>query len=544
MNLLINKFVRPCYEEDNFENIINIVKTDEKNKIYEQKMYTEIIRIIKDLIEKMKKEKSYFEDYLKSLSLYKEKKKKMEKSKNDYHNHAKFAENDTLYFKELIIKKKCNNDALINQQIEITENESKNKLTAMSKVCDNYISNLEKVNVLRTNLNIKQAKLLKRYEELERDDKKLYSQIMEIIYKYQKKILDFANDSSDKTEEIINNINIDRDIRALVESLRNNDNPGKEIPYIHYPTELDFNKCNDIKDYNVVNEVVKTMKAYCDKIFMDYDEQLEEKKNEMRESLHKYFDNNKTTNLDDKKKLIEYIKDERTHELFLIILSKFRINNRFCREKPLIELLSEILMMILDGAQKENNYSVFENSIIISQSFYHYDETQLGKKIYIIEYIKKHPLLQSIDFWKDFILTKILREFQKFENMNTEENINIEKKINISEKIKNKIGEILFSQLLPYAGNMKEIGVDKKSIIKLVDDIINRYNYMEEKYIEAIYDLICSSKEELNKIKEEIKKEDLSKSPLKENLINEVDKNNDDKDEKEKLRKLKKYLVI
>ena len=91
---------------------------------------------------------------------------------------------------------------------------------------------------------------------------------------------------------------------------------------------------------------------------------------------------------------------------------------------------------------------------------------------------------------------------------------------------------------------MKEIGVDKKSIIKLVDDIINRYNYMEEKYIEAIYDLICSSKEELNKIKEEIKKEDLSKSPLKENLINEVDKNNDDKDEKEKLRKLKKYLVI
>ena len=531
---LIKDGIQPCKEEENFQNVLNIVKsTSEKYNEFEEEMYIEIISNIKDLIEKMKKEKAYFDDYLKSLAFYKEEKKKMEKSKNEYHHHAKIAENATLYFKELVIKKKLNNDALINQQIEISENESKNKLTVMSKVCGIYVSNLENVNVLRTKLNTKQTKLLKRYEELERDDKNLYSKIMTIIHKYQKKILDFTNDSSDKTEGIIKNINIDRDIRNLVESLRSRDKPEKEIPYIHYPTELDFDKCNDNKDYKVVNEVVKTMKKYSDKLFMDYDEQLEEKKNKMRDLVHKYFDNNKTTGLDDKKKLLEYVKDERTHELFLIILSKLRTNNRFCREKPLIELLSDILIMILDNAQKTNNYFAAKNCIILSQTFYYNDETKPNKKVYILEYIKKHPWLKSIEFWRDFILTMILLEFQKLENMNTEEKINISKKINISEKVKNKIGEVLFSQLLPYIGNMNEFEIDKKYIIKLIDDINERYNYMDKSSLEAIYGQICkSNEEEIKKIKEEIKNDkDLAKSFIDEALINKFCKKEDDDDD-------------
>ena len=533
---LIKDGIQPCKEEENFQNVLSIVKsTSEKYNEFEEEMYTEIISNIKDLIEKMKKEKAYYDDYLKSLAFYKEEKRKMEKSKNDYHNHAKIAENATLYFKELVIKKKLNNDALINQQIEITENESKNKLTVMSKVCGIYVTNLEAVNVLRTKLNTKQAKLLKRYEELERDDKNLYSKIMTIIHKYQKKILNFTNDSSDKTEGIIKNINIDRDIRALVESLRSRDKPEKEIPYIHYPTDLDFDKCNDTKDYKVVNEVIKTMKKYSDKLFMGYDEQLEEKKNKMRELVHKYFDNNKTTDLGDKKNLIEYIKDERTHELFLIILSKLRTNNRFCREKPLIELLSNILVMILDQAQKTNNFSAAKNCIILSQTFYYNDENEPSKKVYIIEYIKKHPWLQSVDFWKDFILTMILREFQKLENMNTEEKINISKGINISEKVKNKIGEVLFSQLLPYIGNMNEFGVDKKYIIKLLEDINNRFNYMEETNLEAIYEQVCkSNEEEIKKIKEEIKNDkDLANSFVDEALIKKFNKKKDDDDDED-----------
>ena len=184
---LIKEDIPICKEEENFQNVLNIVKTNNEKYIeFEEEMYIEIINNIKDLIEKMKKEKNYYDDFLKSLSIYKDEKRKMEKLKNVYHSNAQIAEKATLFFKELVIKKKLNNDPLINQQIDICEQDSKNRLTVMSKDCSVYVNSLENVNVLRTKLNLKQTKLLKRYEELEKDDKNLYSKIMAIIRKYQK----------------------------------------------------------------------------------------------------------------------------------------------------------------------------------------------------------------------------------------------------------------------------------------------------------------------------------------------------------------------
>ena len=528
---LINyKGIPVCKEEENFQNVLSIVKTsNEKYNEYEEEMYIEIINNIKSLIEKMKGEKAFYENYLKSLAIYKEEKRKMEKYKNIYHSSAQIAEKATIYLKELVIKKKLNNDPLINQQIDISENDSKNRLSTMAKDCSAYVSSLENTNVLRKKLNRKQKELLKMYEELEKYDKQLYSKVMEIIRKYQKKILDYTGESMNITQGIQKNIDINRDVRELVESLRSRDRPEKEIPYIHYPTEIDFDKCNDSKDYRVVNEVVKTMKKYSKNVFMDYDEKLEEKKNKMRDLINKFFDLNRNTDIEDRKQLLEYVKDERTHELFLIILSKLRTNNRFCREKPLIELLSDIIIIILDAAKKKNDFTSAKNCIILSQTFYYNDESKPNKKVYILEYIKKHHWLQSMGFWKDFILSMILNEFKKLDEMNTDDKINISKNKNIPENVKPKIGEVLFSQLLPYVGNMSEINVEKKYIIKIIDDINDRYNYMGQSNIEAIYDLVCSSKEELKEIKEQIKNDkELASSSLNETLIKNSQKRGDD----------------
>ena len=528
---LINyKGIPVCKEEENFQNVLSIVKTsNEKYNEYEEEMYIEIINNIKSLIEKMKGEKAFYENYLKSLAIYKEEKRKMEKYKNIYHSSAQIAEKATIYLKELVIKKKLNNDPLINQQIDISENDSKNRLSTMAKDCSAYVSSLENTNVLRKKLNRKQKELLKMYEELEKYDKQLYSKVMEIIRKYQKKILDYTGESMNITQGIQKNIDINRDVRELVESLRSRDRPEKEIPYIHYPTEIDFDKCNDSKDYRVVNEVVKTMKKYSKNVFMDYDEKLEEKKNKMRDLINKFFDLNRNTDIEDRKQLLEYVKDERTHELFLIILSKLRANNRFCREKPLIELLSDIIIIILDAAKKKNDFTSAKNCIILSQTFYYNDESKPNKKVYILEYIKKHHWLQSMEFWKDFILSMILNEFKKLDEMNTDDKINISKNKNIPENVKPKIGEVLFSQLLPYVGNMTEINVEKKYIIKIIDDINDRYNYMGQSNIEAIYDLVCSSKEELKEIKENIKNDkELASSSLNETLIKNSQKRGDD----------------
>ena len=484
-------------EEENFQNVVSIVKsTNDKFIELEDQMYTDIIKNIKDLIDKMKREKGFYDDYLKCLALYKEEKRKMIKYKKEYHNSATIAERATLNLKDLTIKKKINNDKLINQQIEILELDSKNRLTAMKKDLNIYISSLNGTNSSREKLNEKQKSLLKLYQELEKEDKNLYFKIMATIREYQRKILDFTGKNESNIEGIQKNMDIDRDIRSLVESLRSRDKPEPEIPYIHYPTEIDFDKCQDVRDYKVVNEVVQTMKTYSPEyIFNTCDMKLEEDKNKMRELIHKLFDNNKITSLEDKNQLREYIKNEKTHELFLIVLSKLRTNNRFCRDKPAIEFLAELLNEILNTAQKNNDFNNAKNCVILSQTFYYEDASQPKKKIYLIEYIKKHTWLKSKEFWNDFILTMILREFKKLEEMDEQKKLNVLKNQNITDKVKVKLGEILFSQLLPYIGNMNEFQIDKKYIIKVVDNISSTFDYMNKSNISSIENLVCEKKE-------------------------------------------------
>jgi hypothetical protein len=523
-------------EEENFQNVVSIVKsTNDKFIELEDQMYTDIIKNIKDLIDKMKKEKNYYDDYLKCLGLYKEEKKKMLKYQKEYHNSAIIAERATLNLKDLTIKKKINNDKLIQQQIDILELDSKNRLSAMKKDLYTYINSLTGTNSSREKLNEKQKTLLKLYQDLEKEDKNLYFKIMATIREYQRKILDFTGKNENYIEGIQKNMDIDRDIRALVESLRSRDKPEPEIPYIHYPTEIDFDKCQDARDYKVVNEVVQTMKQYSPEyIFNTCDIKLEEDKNKMRELIHKLFDNNKITSLEDKNQLREYVKNVKTHELFLIVLSKLRTNNRFCRDKPTIEFLSELLNEILNTAQKKNDFDNAKNCIILSQTFYYDDASKPKKKIYLIEYIKKHPWLKSKEFWNDFILTMILREFKKLEEMDEQKKINVLKNQNITDKIKVKLGEILFSQLLPYIGNMNEFQIDKKYIIKVVDNISSTFNYINKSNIASIENLVCEKKEELEKIKKEMKNDKaLANFTLNKTLIKNASKTSEDEDEDE-----------
>ena len=514
-------------EEENFQAAMRIVKDNNEKYIeFEEEMYNEIINKIRGLIEKMKMEKSFYEDFKKALVFYNDEKVKMEKFKSIYHTNGKIAENAMLYYQDLIIKKKLNDQILMNQAIEKSKLEAKNRLVALSKDVSTYFTCLSGVNKMRQDLNNRQRKLLSTYQNLEWDDKNLYSEVMSIIHKYQKKVLDYTGRQINDIEIIQRAINIDKDIRGLVAKLRQYDSPEEEIPYEHFPTDVDFDKCVDIKDYKVCEAIVKEMKKSVDNIFNDYDEKLEEKKNRMRELINKFFDKNKTTTEDEKKQLLEIVNDERTHNLFLIILAKLRTNNRFCRDKFLIELLSEILFKILDDSKKKNNFNNAKNCLILSQTFFYYETPENKNKIYISNYLKKHPWLQSARFWGDFILTQVLAEFKKLEDRNKGgEKMNISLKKNIPENLKTRIGEVLFSQLLPYVGNMKEIEVQPKIIVKIIETILEKYPFIDEAHRNDVYKMICSQ-EEVTKIKEELKNdEELKDFNLDINIVKEFNKN-------------------
>ena len=64
---------KPPQEEEGLQSVLNVVKdTSEKYNEFEEEMYQEILGTIKDLIDKMKKEKGLFDDYIKFFEKYKE----------------------------------------------------------------------------------------------------------------------------------------------------------------------------------------------------------------------------------------------------------------------------------------------------------------------------------------------------------------------------------------------------------------------------------------------------------------------------------------
>ena len=523
---LIKDEPQPLSEEENFRQTMVIIKNNNEKFIeFEDEMYSEIIDKIRSLIEKMKQEKFLYDDFKKALDYYNGEKSKMEKFKNIYHTNGKIAERSTLYYKDLQIKRKINDQNIMNQSIDKSKIDCKNRLIGLSKDCSNYIQSLKNVNKIRKEVNKKQDNLLSVYQELEWDDKNLYADVMEIIWKYQKKVYDYTGKQLNEVEIIQNAIHIDKDIRGLVEKLRKYESPEEEILYEHYPTEVDFDKCQDIKDYRVCDAIVKEMKSYVEGIFENYDEKLEDKKNRFRDLIIKFFDKNRQTTEDDKKQLLEFVEDTRTHGLFLIVLAKLRTNNRFCRDRFLIELLSDIMLKLLDNAQKINDFSIAKNCLILSQTFFFYDENDKNKKIYISNYIKKHPWLQSPRFWGDFILRQILSEFNKVEERNKGiERMIISLRKCVPENMKPRIGEVLFSQLLPYVGNMNEVEVDKKVTIKIVDSILEKFPFIEETNKVEIYKMICAA-EEVPKFKEQIQNdESLKNFSLDINIVKEFNK--------------------
>ena len=50
----------------------------------------------------------------------------------------------------------------------------------------------------------------------------------------------------------------------------------------------------------------------------------------------------------------------------------------------------------------------------------------------------------------------------------------------LKQKMKTKVTEVLFSCLVPYVNNMMELNLDKRIILILIDEILDKYKYMDD----------------------------------------------------------------
>jgi hypothetical protein len=481
------------------QNIYEIYKLIYQKIIFDlendSKLVDDILKNLNLHIKSFVDEKIFYEDFKKINKELLDEKNELQRNKKIYDDIGRDIESK---IKQIV---QDNYNQLQNLPLEVDQN-LKSLALMREKPLDNYKSSIQKVNQLVEKFNNKQQVLLEYLPELGLQDGAIFFRTITI---YLKNLETGENYLSLNRKQLNNskNIEIDSALKTLLELSVNNKKNQKTVEFSEYKTELDFSKSKDENQLNLFAKTVETINKYINKdiIFKNYNYEQELRNFEVGQTIKKLYEIKGDIEEQMAEKFLNSLKDISVHKTAYIVLSQLRTNNRFQQSKSLITLLGKAFNILLDEAEKIKSYDNARNCIILSQTYYYNDDNK--KKIYLFEFIKHHKWVTSANFWRNFIENSIKSEFERFETNYSDEIIDIEKNKNISKRVKEKLSEIIFSQLLPFTNNMVDFEMDKRIIVKIVDEFLEKYSYVSEKSIDAIFGLISKDKNEVEKFRKE-----------------------------------------
>ena len=501
------------------------ISSHKSNLVKELDYYSELKRINKDL---------------------QDEKEKLNKNKETYHKLGKKAEDQ---IKEYIKNIKNIDDIYENEILRIDLDEMVDPpRTALS----NYISSLSKTNDLIKKYNEKQSLLFRYLPQLSSEEGVFCFRLIKIFLQSLEKENQFLVSKIDPIKNT-NNLETKTKLIELIELSENNKKEEKILKLMDYQTDLDLNKCETEKEFELYSNTITIIKNFIDEsLFPNFNYDIDVKNFRMSQIIKKLFKEKGEIDPKLSEDFLNLLNDSTIHRGVFIILSQLRTNSKFLRTKFLIDLLGKGFNILLEKAIENKLSENVKNCIILSQTYYYNDENK--NKIYIFEYIKNSKYLINSQFWRIFIENMIKTEFVRFQTVFPESNFNVEKNINITNKIKDKLNEVVFSQLLTYASNMKDFNIDKRIIVKIVDEFVEKYNYISKNNLDNLYEMITQGEVDIEKLRKEYdpsledelidelkindeKRENINNEEKKEIINNEKEKKDEKQENEEKKNK-------
>ena len=498
------------YPEENYtqNTMLDIIK---KNIEFHMNEINKDIEVIKnEIITNVKKkreldgqkEKEIHNQFTKCLSKYNDSKSVTEKFKQKYHQATKIAESSIKFAKSMIVKdlSKSQDSA---ESIKKAEQKASELSASAKKLYDKYVASLKDTNQLREEFNAKQKKLLSFFKEMEFTEGEL---LIKSMNDYMTRIKT-QNESNTQfltnLEEKLKDVDIQKDFKELVNLYNSNgEKPEPEILFEQYNSDIILENSNSPEEFKINYELIVAMKKNITQtLFPDLDMEKESQKQEMRDLCKKIFITNIPFTDEEKKKLMEYLGKKWEQDYFLVYLSKQRTSGRFSRSEKLINDLSDLLKLILNTAEKNNDYVSARSCLILSQTYYY--ETKDGdntKKKYLLEYVVENNWIRTPNFWRGLINEMIKNEIDRYEKMNPGE----PSLYDDNPKSKSRLSNICFSQLLPYTNNMIEFYLDERAVLKIDDEMIEKY-HIDKDMAGSIYGVVCPNAEDLEKLRQEYK---------------------------------------
>ena len=262
---------------------------------------------------------------------------------------------------------------------------------------------------------------------------------------------------------------------------QNIDNKNNEILNSILNLEDGFEEMPTIKDMAILN-IFKTMKENFELI---EDNNIDLKSEELKMkclvltekmlSLEEKKSNNKNEPTDEDINELNKLLDIHSNRVvFLQKLSEYRIKGKFEFSQKTFDIFSKLFNTIIDTTERDNDFHSIKNAIILSQTYYVKID---GKKKFLQKCIHNNQIFKSKKFWEEFLQYSISKEIVACINNDTKTGNLINENKKESE---DKKSNIAFSQILPYADNMREFGLDKETIQEIILPIVNQYKINQE----------------------------------------------------------------
>ena len=490
----ISTFEHPL-EFQKIDNIIDAIYS-KMNKIInndKELIETLINDVFAKYVNKFEEEKKIYEEFKKINKKLKEERINLNKSKDEYMSSGKDVEEQIKNF----VKNKTDIDNLINSDNNYELNNIGYKYkTALTS----YKKKVNKMKEIIASYNENQNKLVQNLQIIENEDDIFLSKLIEISHK-----------SLEENEKIISTYlpiitstkenNDKNNLKALIKDSVRNKVDEPDIKFINYQSQIDIIKSKNEDEFNTLSYVAQIFNKFVDtNIFKDFDKKKEKKNFEICKIIKDLFDDKIIIDEKNTKHFLEKLKDKTVHKSVFIMLSNLRTNSRFQKSKALIELLAKCFNYLIDNVEKDKLFDYMKNCIILAQTYFYVEEGKKDK-IYLIELIKNCSYVKNSNFWRTFIESTIVDEINRFKSTNPLLKLEGESKEVKENIIKQKLNEVVFSQVLPYIHNMFEFDIDKRIILKIADEIIEKYNYLNDEQKKNIYLLISTDEKEIEDLR-------------------------------------------
>ena len=476
---------------------------------------------LNQLLTHFNQEKNIYEDLKRINKELDEEKNKLIKNRDTYYKVAREAE------KKIKIFVQNNMHNLSNLSPEL-KTELNNIVSNPIKCYDNYTSSISKVNDLVIKFNNTQNYIFNSLPDLGNEDGVFFFRLVRLYFQCLENCEKYLN-SNKKQMNNSKTVETNSALKILIEENENKKRYEKKVNLVQYQSDINFNSCKNRNEFDICANTVDTINKYINKdIFKDYNYNQELKNYEESILVKKLFEEKGELSDDMENNFLASLNEPSIYYTVIVVLSQLRTNNKLNKSKSLIKCLGKAFNKILDYAEKNKIYDHAKNCIILSQTYY-YQESNEKEKIFLSEEIKNHKWLTSQEFWREFIDCMIRLEFSRLENDLNLPYFSADKKMNITKEIKSKFNDVVFSQLLAYITNMIYFIPDKKIVLKISDECVQKYNYLSNSNLDTLFGIISQDKEEIEKLRNEYNQ---IKTIKGNESLKEEDKNNKENQEK------------